>query len=40
MFNDEIALKMAYAQANDDPDRKEIIDDWGVLDGEDWEVSF
>jgi len=29
-------LKEAYAQA-EDPDRKAIIDEWSILDGQDWE---
>lgn len=29
-------LLKAYAAANNDPDRKEIIDDWSLLDGESW----
>ncbi len=29
-------LRIAYAQAEEDPDRQEIINDWKVLDGEDW----
>lgn len=31
------ALRAAYREAQDDPGRKEVIEDWSVLDGEDWE---
>lgn len=30
---EEKALMEAYAAANDDPDRKEVVEDWSVLDG-------
>ena len=29
-------LKKAYAQAATDPDRQSAIDDWSILDKEDW----
>lgn len=29
-------LRVAYVQAEEDPDRKEVINDWKVLEGEDW----
>lgn len=31
------ALKEAYAQAEQDPDRREIIKDWDAIDIEGWE---
>lgn len=31
------SLRQAYVEAEQDPDRKEVINDWKVLDGEDWE---
>lgn len=31
------ALKKAYAEAEKDPDRKKVLDDWKNLDTEDWE---
>lgn len=31
------ALKKAYAAANEDPDRKQTIDDWRALDLEGWD---
>lgn len=30
------SLRQAYVEAEQDPDRKEVINDWKVLDGEDW----
>ncbi|HSX11714.1 MAG TPA: hypothetical protein VLF94_08375 [Chlamydiales bacterium] len=30
-------LKKAYAAANEDSDRKEVLDDWSVLDKEGWD---
>jgi hypothetical protein len=30
------ALMTAYAASNDDPDRKEVIEDWSLLDQEGW----
>jgi metal-responsive CopG/Arc/MetJ family transcriptional regulator len=30
------ALKAAYAAANQDPDRRELIEDWSALDSEGW----
>lgn len=30
-------LKAAYLEAENDPDSKEIIDDWAALDGENWD---
>lgn len=29
-------LRIVYAEAEEDPDRKEVISDWASLDGEDW----
>ncbi len=29
-------LRLEYAQAEEDPDRQEVINDWKALDGEDW----
>lgn len=29
-------LKKAYAAAEEDPDTKEVVADWSILDGEDW----
>ena len=29
-------LRKAYTEAEEDPDRKEVISDWAILDGEDW----
>lgn len=31
-------LRAAYKDAENDPELKEIIDDWAALDGEDWDV--
>lgn len=31
------SLKRAYAAANQDPDRKEVIDEWSTLDTEGWD---
>lgn len=36
LLEEQEALKAAYAAANDDPDRKKVIDDWSALDNEDW----
>lgn len=36
LADEEKDLKAAYAAANNDPDRKEVIKDWAILDGEDW----
>lgn len=33
----ELSLKKAYMQAQEDPDRKATIQDWSVVDNEDWE---
>lgn len=30
------SLRLEYAQAEEDPDRREVINDWKALDGEDW----
>ena len=30
-------LKQAYIEAENDPDRNEVISDWSGIDGEDWE---
>jgi hypothetical protein len=30
-------LKKAYAEAEKDPDRQKVIEDWKSLEGEDWE---
>lgn len=32
-----LKLKKAYEEAEEDPDRKKVIDDWAALEGEDWE---
>jgi hypothetical protein len=32
------ALKNAFRAAENDPDLKEITNDWAALDGEDWDV--
>lgn len=32
------SLKAAFAAAENDPDVQEIISDWAVLDGEDWDA--
>lgn len=31
-------LKAAYLEAENDPDSKEVIEDWAALDGEDWDA--
>jgi hypothetical protein len=31
-------LKAAFKEAENDPDLKEIINDWAALDGEDWDA--
>lgn len=31
------ALKRAYAEAENDPDRQELIEDWRITDTEGWE---
>lgn len=31
-------LKAAYLAANKDPDRKAVLDDWKVLDHQDWDA--
>jgi hypothetical protein len=31
------SLKAAYAAANNDPDRKKVIEDWNSLETEDWD---
>lgn len=31
------ALKEAYAQANVDPDRAEVIKDWAAIEGDGWD---
>lgn len=31
-------LKAAFKEAENDPDLKEIMNDWAALDGEDWDA--
>ncbi len=33
----EEALRKAYAQANEDPDRSETLKDWSAIEGEAWD---